>query len=43
VSATTATPSGIWTTSMTPGIAFAFAPSKPLTVPPITGHCSSDA
>ena len=41
--ATTATPSGICTTSITPGIAFAAAESTLFTVPPITGHCASEA
>jgi len=41
--ATTATPSGICTTSITPGMDLAALASKLLTLPPITGACSSAA
>ena len=41
--ATTATPSEICTTSITPGMALALAASKDLTVPPMTSHCANEA
>ncbi len=43
LSATTATPSVMRTTFFTPGIPFAFESSTLTTLPPMTGHCASDA
>ncbi|MEJ0047500.1 MAG: hypothetical protein WDN04_16320 [Rhodospirillales bacterium] len=43
LSATTATPSAICTTCFTPGMALALVASKLTTLPPMTGHCASDA
>ncbi len=43
LSATTATPSEICTMCFTPGIDFAFASSNETGLPPVTGHCASDA
>ena len=43
LSATTATPFEICTTSFTPGTAFAFAASKLFTLPPNTGQRATTA